>query len=274
MVMGISSYVGKGRRRRRLFRQRATGGGIPRRTVKRRTRPRPFFAFIFRLTRLRLKFPAIGSTRGQGKEAQPGDSNWGRFLARFWATMGGCWKWGGRIWRWSKPALPLLVLAHLGLIALFPGGTNRLFGVTLEAGPKYLTPFQMIDALGYEQGRDGFLVYKIFSQKGELVQGVYPEDTVRPRLRQDRWAAAGHAISGPYPILHRLVLERLLERLPAPPVRLEMFSARYHWDRDSLTFPWPGKGPDTTLKMTRLGVYTGFSRQWKAEPRPKEVIVP
>ena len=274
MVMGVSSYIGKGRRRRRLFRSRATGNGIPGRRAKKRNRPRPFRAFFSWPALHRLRFPAIWPGRGQGKEAQPEGSHGGRFLAGLRGMAGWSWKCGGLIWRWSKPALPVLMLAHLGLIALFPGGSNRLFGVKAGAGPKYLTPFQMVDALGYEQERDGFLVYKIFSQNGELVQGVYPDDTVRPRLRQDRWAAAGHVISGPYPVLHRLVLERLLERLPAPPVRLEMFSARYRWDRDSLTFPWPGKGPETTLKMTRLGVYTGFSRQWKTELRPGEKFDP
>ncbi|MEE8433531.1 MAG: hypothetical protein V3S64_01970 [bacterium] len=257
-----------------MFRRRATGSGNPGRVSKGRKKPQPFRIFISRLTLPRLRFARIWPTRGQGKEAQPEGLNWERFFALLLGIAGWFWKWGGLIWRWSKPALPVLILVHLGLVALFPGGANRLFGVKIGAGPKYLTPFQMVDALGYEQGRDGFLVYKIFSQNGELVQGVYPDDTVLPRLRQDRWAAAGHAISGPYPVLHRLVLERLLERLPAPPVRLEMFSARYHWDRDSLTFPWPGRGPDTTLKMTRLGVYTGFSRQWNTEPVPDEAFVP
>lgn len=274
MVMGVSSYAGKGRRRRRWFRRPPTGGAMPGRGAGRRKRFMPFRAFFSRLSLPRPRFPIIWPIRQQGKEGQPKGLHWERLFVHMKAIASWVWKWRGLIWRWSKPALPVLILAHLGLIALFPGGANRLFDVKIGAGPKYLTPFQMIDTLGYEQRGDGFLVYKIYSQSGELVRGVYPVDTVLPRLRQDRWAAAGHVISGPYPILHRLVLERLLERLPAPPVRLEIFSARYHWDRDSLTFPWPGKGPETTLKMTRLGVYTGFSRQWKTETGPAEAFVP
>ncbi len=45
-------------------------------------------------------------------------------------------------------------------------------------------------------------------------------------------------------------------------MRLELYSARYRWDRDSLTFPWPGKGPLLALELKRLGVYRGFSRVW------------
>ena len=67
---------------------------------------------------------------------------------------------------------------------ILANGVNALFGVKNGAGPKYLTPFQMVDAFGYERGHDGFLFYKIFSQNGEVVQGVYPDDSVLPRLRQ------------------------------------------------------------------------------------------
>lgn len=274
MVMGVSSYLGKGRRRRRWFRRRAAGGKMPGAGAGKRQRSQPFRAFFSRLALPRPRFPGLWLFRRQAKEALPERLHGERFSGVAKGIGGWVWKWRGLIWRWSKPALPVLILAHLGLIALFPGGANRLFDVKIGAGPNYLTPFQMIDALGFEQRRDGFLVYKIYAQSGALVRGVYPDDTVLPRLRQKRWAAAGHAFSGPYPMLHRLVLERLLERLPAPPVRLEIFSARYQWDRDSLTFPWPGKGPRTTLKMTRLGVYTGFSRQWKTDPGPGEAFVP
>ena len=55
MVMGVSSYIGKGRRRRRLFRSRATGNAIPGRRAKKRNRPRPFRAFF--------SWPAFGAWR-------------------------------------------------------------------------------------------------------------------------------------------------------------------------------------------------------------------
>lgn len=274
MVMGVSSYPGKGRRRRQELRKGPAGRKVPSPSPQKPKSGLAFRPFISGLMPFRLRIPKVWSSLTSGLEANPEGVWQERFLVRLLAMMRWFRKWGGLSWRWSKPALSVLILIHLGLIALFPGGVNTLFGVKNGAGPKYLTQFQMVDAFGYERGHDGFLVYKIFSQNGEVVQGVYPDDSVLPRLRQNRWAAAGHAISGPYPRLHRLVLERLLERLPAPPVRLELYSARYRWDRDSLTFPWPGKGPDIELKMNRLGVYTGFSRRWKTASGPEGTLVP
>jgi len=93
-------------------------------------------------------------------------------------------------------------------------------------------------------------------------------DDVRYLFAYDRWATAGNAASGPYPALHAFVARYVLSQLPSPPVRLELFSARWSWDRNSLTFPWPGKGPDTTLELRRLGTYNGLTRTW--EPVSKE----
>lgn len=178
----------------------------------------------------------------------------------------------GRVWNFGKPALSLVALAHLVLLALFPGGGNDLFGVRPGDGPKYLTPVRVADALGYDtlHDRDGFLVFKLFPQEGGMVHGTFPDERMLPRLRYERWVAAGHVASGPYPELHRLILDKVLQELPSPPVRLELYAARYRWDRDSLTFPWPGKGPVVALELRRLGVYQGFSRAWE----PAVVLVP
>ena len=173
-------------------------------------------------------------------------------------------------WPLVRLPLSLLAVAHLAVMALFPGGRNALLGVAVERAPTYASLFQVPDTLGFYTtgGTDGFLVYKIYTQDGGAVDGVFPDTGVAPRLRYDRWATAGNAASGPYPALHAFVARYVLSQLPSPPVRLELFSARWSWDRNSLTFPWPGKGPDTTLELRRLGTYNGLTRTW--EPVSKE----
>jgi hypothetical protein len=168
---------------------------------------------------------------------------------------------------WPLVRLPLtvLALAHLALVGLFPGGRNALFGVTAPDAPTYASLFQVPDTLGFytTNGTDGYLVYKIFTQDGNVVDGVFPDTGVAPRLRYDRWATAGNAAAGPIPELHAYVTRYVLDQLPSPPLRMELFAARWSWDRNSLTFPWPGKGPDATLELRRLGSYNGLTRTWE-----------
>ena len=231
MVMGVSSYTGKsGRRRRRL-------------------------RFLWEKRFLPVKRLLQGLTAPAGDLAR---GALGRLpgLARLDLK---------KIGAVCRPLATVGVVVHLVLIALYPSGGNGLLGTAPGPGPGYLTPFRLGDALGYDtlHGRDGFLLFKIFTQNGGVVQGAYPDDAVLPRLRYDRWAAAGHTASGHYPRLHALLLRQILAGLPSPPVRLELYSARYRWDRDSLTFPWPGKGPVTALELRTLGVYDGFTRNWR-----------
>jgi hypothetical protein len=172
-------------------------------------------------------------------------------------------------WPLVRLPLTLLAVAHLGLVALFPGGQNALFGVTAQDGPAYPSLFQVPDTLGFytTDGTDGFLVYKIYTQDGGVVDGIFPDTHVAPRLRYDRWATAGNAASGPYPVLQSYVVRYVLKQLPSPPLRMELFSARWSWDRNSLSFPWPGTGPDASLELHRLGNYNGLTRTW--EPAAK-----
>jgi hypothetical protein len=177
-----------------------------------------------------------------------------------------------RTWPLVRLPLSLLAVAHLALIAAFPGGHNALFGVTARDAPTYPSLFQVPDALGFyaTDGRDGFIVYKIYTQDGGTVDGSFPDTAVAPRLRYDRWAAVGNAASGPYPELHDFVIRYILRQLPSPPVRLDLFSAHWSWDRNSLTFPWPGQGPDATLELRPLGSYNGLTRVWEpAAPEGK-----
>lgn len=170
-----------------------------------------------------------------------------------------------RAWPLVRLPLTAIVVAHLVGVALYPGGRNGLFGVKAAEEAGYLSWFQVPDTLGFytTHGTDGFLVYKIYTQDGSVVDGIFPDAGVAPKLRYDRWATAGNAASGPYPELHAYVVRYLLGQLPSPPLRLEVFSARWIWDRNSLSFPWPGQGPDTTLELRLLGNYNGLTRAWE-----------
>lgn len=169
-----------------------------------------------------------------------------------------------RVWPLVRVPLSLLAVAHLVLVAAFPGGRNLLFGITAKEAPAYPSLFQVPDTLGFytADGADGFIVYKIYTQDGGVVNGVFPDTKVAPRLRYDRWAMVGNAATGPYPALHRFVVDYVLHQLPSPPVRLELFAAHWTWNHNGLTFPLPATGPHTTLHLERLGSYNGLTRTW------------
>jgi hypothetical protein len=175
-----------------------------------------------------------------------------------------------QVWPWIRLPASLLALVHLVGVALLPGGRNALFAVTPQDAPAWVTLFQVPDTLGFytTSGVDGFLIYRIYTQDGNVVDGAFPDTAVAPRLRYDRWATAGNAASGPYPQLHAYVARYVLRQLPNPPVRMELYAAHWNWDRNSLTFPWPGEGPDATRELQPLGNYNGLTRTW--EPVSKE----
>lgn len=168
-------------------------------------------------------------------------------------------------WRWLQAPLIVLALVHLALVALFPGGRNALFGYEPADTPGYLTFFRVDDTLGFYklEGRDGFLVYKVFTQDGTVLNGVFPDTGVSPRLRYDRWAMLGDAATGPYPVLHETVASYVLDHLPSPPLRLELFAADWWWDRNRFRFPYPGTHVEAELELRMLGTYNGLTREWK-----------
>lgn len=169
-------------------------------------------------------------------------------------------------WPWVRVPLSVLALAHIVLVFLLPGGRSELLGVQAQGLPAYLSLFEVGDAEGYYTpgGRDGFLVYRIFTQEDEVVEASFPDTGVLPRLRYERWAAAGHVAAGPHPQLHAAALDYVLDSLPGQPVKLEMYAADWRWDRDELGYPWPGEAlPEVERRLRPLGTYDGFTRTWQ-----------
>ncbi len=73
------------------------------------------------------------------------------------------WKLLVRAWPLLRIPVSLLAVAHLVLLALFPGGRNALFGVAAGEVPAYLTLFQVGDSLGFAttQGSRGAVKGKV-----------------------------------------------------------------------------------------------------------------
>jgi hypothetical protein len=167
-----------------------------------------------------------------------------------------------REWLWL--ALTLAGAVHLGAVAIVPGGTNRIFD--LSAGPvfAYQTLFPALDVLGFPAlgERENFLFYKIFAQDGQMLDGSFPDPQVRPRVRYDRWAVAGDQATANLPGLHASIMAYLVNQLPEPPLRIEMYAAHWVWDRNKFQFPWRGFNKDSALDLRLLGAYNGLTKVW------------
>lgn len=186
--------------------------------------------------------------------AYPGRSLWSRLAPSI--TL------GRSEWLWL--ALTVLGVVHLTAVLVVPGGTNGIFDLRAEGIFGYQTYFPSPDVLGFppSQEREGFLLYKIFAQDGQTLDGSFPDPQVRPRVRYDRWAAAGYQATGDYPDLHASILAYLVNQLPEPPLRIEMYAARWNWDRNRFQFPWRGFNRDSALDSTLLGTYNGLTKVW------------
>jgi hypothetical protein len=167
--------------------------------------------------------------------------------------------------------LTLLGAAHLIGVLVVPGGVNRIFDWKAGSIFGYQTFLPAPDVLGFPQvsERDGFLLYKIFAQDGQMLDGAFPDPQVRPRVRYDRWAVAGDQATQYLPGLHASIMAYLVNQLPEPPLRIEMYAARWVWDRNRFTYPWHGFNKDTSLDLKLLGTYNGLTKVWTPARSPQ-----
>jgi hypothetical protein len=162
--------------------------------------------------------------------------------------------------------LSLLAVAHLAAVAVFPGGYNAVFDTRAASVFSYATYFPAADVLGFPSDGESrnFLLYKIYGQNGEMLEGTLPDTRVRPHLRYERWAEAGDVASARnLADLHASILAYLVTQLPEPPLRIEMFSARWVWDHNKFIFPWRGFNRDNALELHLLGTYHGLTQVWR-----------
>ncbi len=165
-------------------------------------------------------------------------------------------------WLWL--ALTVVGVVHLAAVLIVPGGSNRIFDLKAGSVFGYQTYFPAPDVLGFPPvgEREGFLLYKIYAQDGQMLDGSFPDPQVRPRLRYDRWAVAGDLATANLPDLHASILAYLVNQLPEPPLRIEMYAGHWVWDRNRFQFPWRGFNKDSSLDLKLLGTYNGLTKVW------------
>ena len=162
-------------------------------------------------------------------------------------------------------AATVVAVVHLAGVALLPGGRNNLFD--WKAGPllAYQTLFPVGDTMGFfkTSGRDGFVIYKVFTQDGEVMEGVFPDSRVAPRLRYDRWAMYGSFASEDNPEIHAAFLKVFVRRLPAPPLKVELHAARWSFAGLNGNNLQGGSPREAVLEVRHLGSFDGVTRSWR-----------
>lgn len=164
----------------------------------------------------------------------------------------------------TRIVLTLAIAIHLAASALLPAGRNALFGLEASGALSYLTLFPVQGAMGFYKtaGKDGFLVYKIYTEQGSVVEGAFPDQRAAPRLRYDRLAMLAHYMSEDNPPFHYLFLGYLVDRLPGKPVKLELHSAKWAWDGQARG-PANNNGKNSgILVLRKLGSYDGLRKAW------------
>ena len=161
--------------------------------------------------------------------------------------------------------LTVIVVGHLALAALLPGGSNGLLGLQATSGLEYLSLFPAEGTMGFYKtnGKDGFVVYRIFTEQGTVVEGAFPDMQVTPRLRYDRWAMLGHHLSTDNPRFHYVFMNYLVERLPGAPLKLEMLSAKWAWRNYDGAPALDGGENGGKLVLRKLGSYDGVRKNWE-----------
>lgn len=172
----------------------------------------------------------------------------------------------------SRVVLTMLVVIHLVAAALLPAGRNALFGLEASGVFSYLTLFPAQGTMGFYKttGKDGFLVYKIYTEQGTAVEGAFPDQRVTPRLRYDRLAMLAHHMSEDHPPFHYLFLSYLVGRLDGKPVKLELHSAKWAWDGSAPSPAANGGKNGGILVLRKLGNYDGLRKAWSPTRRKKE----
>lgn len=179
-----------------------------------------------------------------------------------WERLGGKEMSGRKEWLWF--VLTIVGAVHLGAVLIVPGGSNRVFDLKASSLFAYQTFFPAPDVLGFPAigEREGFLFYRIFAQDGQMLDGSFPDPQVRPRVRYDRWAVAGDQATENLPGLHASIMAYLVNQLPEPPLRIEMYAAHWVWDRNKFQFPWRGFNKESSLDLKLLGTYNGLTKVW------------
>lgn len=163
-----------------------------------------------------------------------------------------------------RVVLTLAAVIHLAASGLLPAGRNAMLGLEASGAFSYLTLFPVQGTMGFYKtvGKDGFLVYKIYTDQGSVVEGAFPDQRAKPRLRYDRLAMLAHHMSENNPPFHYLFLGYLVERLPGKPLKLELHSAKWAWGGRAQNSANNGGKNSGILVLRKLGRYDGLRKAW------------
>ena len=175
------------------------------------------------------------------------------------------------VWRWL---LILLTVTHLVSVALYPGGKNEFLD---SDPPDALAAFALPDvgdASGFYKpfGQDRFFYYRIHPAVGDPVEGSFPDLFISPRLRYDRWALlSNYAVSKPT-AFQQVFLEYLNQKLTTPPLRIELFAARWHVPASPDYKTPQGNLPIVWREVEKLCEFDGIRQVWEpvAQAKPKK----
>ncbi len=190
-----------------------------------------------------------------------------------------------RLRKWLTEQLPAVVFAlqflltvvisvHLAVALVAPGGHNTLLEQTVPPLFAYQTWLPSGNAIGFPEDtlEHRFLFFKIFAQDGSVVEGSLPDRGAYNLLRYDRWSKVGSVVSGDVPVLHRHVLDYLLERLPQPPLKLELYTGTWKPLTNELAASAkPGRRQNQSITIELLGTYDGLHGTWTPEHKKKGV---
>lgn len=181
-----------------------------------------------------------------------------------------------RLRKWLVERVPLMLFAlrfavtiaivlHLAMALVAPGGYVPISGTRAPGAFAYLTWLTGGNAVGFPEDatRHRFLFFKIFGQDGAVVEGSLPDHGAYNLIRYDRWSRVGGVVSGDNPILHRNMLLFLLERLPSPPLRIELYAGI--WAPGDVKLPAVAadkRERERSIAVHLLGTYDGLHRSW------------
>jgi hypothetical protein len=162
-----------------------------------------------------------------------------------------------------KLLLTLVAVAHLGLVFLLPGGRNAFLALDVRSHLPHLTFWRPASAFGFPgaSAADGFVRYAVFAQNGTVQEGSFPNPHIQPNLRFSRWAAAGNMVSEDRPDMHAKLLHYLLEHLPSPPLKVDLFAGNWQ-----LEPPSPGSD-GASARVRKLGTHDGLTQSWQPTSR-------
>ncbi len=183
----------------------------------------------------------------------------------------------GKLWGKYRAyfTLPLTFLAagHVLLGFVLPAGQNRVLGIPPQPWLGYLPYLHTTDSFGlqaWQRESEDFLAFKIYRQDKSVVTGEFPGKNVTPFLRLQRWRQSSFLVTAPQQQhAQQALVKHLALQLPRQPLRIELFSAHWRWERNTL-LRIPTTPPVLEMYRQKVGHFDPLTQLWTPyTPRQK-----